>query len=161
VTRAIVALALALTAATPFARADVELPNTKVALRLDAGWHEVHAPGTVAAYRSDAGALLAVARADVTNRDAWRTKTRAAYVDQIERGVRAHVPGYRAVRKHLSEIGEVPVLDLEARRDGGATVVIRIVLFRSYALALAIEVPKAGDVAGARAIAASFAPPAS
>ena len=43
----------------------------------------------------------------------------------------------------------------------GLTLVIRILLFRTYALALAIEVPARGDLALARASAAAFMPGAS
>jgi hypothetical protein len=38
-------------------------------------------------------------------------------------------------------------------------VIVRVLLFRTYALALAIEVPKKGDIAVARTIAQKFAPP--
>ena len=55
----------------------------------------------------------------------------------------------------------MPALDLEARREGGATVVVRVLLFRTYAIALAIGVPKGGELKSARGIAAAFAPPKS
>lgn len=137
---------------------DVVLPQTKAKLAVTAGWHAVPATSVVAGYRSDRGAILAVTRAQVPNPDAWRSRTRAAYVDQVERGIADHVPGYRRLARKISEIHEVPALDLEARRDNGATVVFRVLLFRSYALSLAIEVPPGGDVADARAIAAGFGP---
>jgi hypothetical protein len=53
----------------------------------------------------------------------------------------------------------VPALDIEAKRDGGATVIVRVLMFHTYALSLAIEVPKGGDLAAARAIVQAFAPP--
>ena len=52
-----------------------------------------------------------------------------------------------------------PALDLEVKRDGGATIVVRVLLFWGHALALAIEVPPGADVRLARTVAASFAPP--
>jgi len=138
---------------------DVALPNTKAKLHVGAQWKPVTAAaGLVVAYRTDAGASLAVTRAQVPNPDAWRAKTRDAYVDQIERGIRGRVTGYRRLARKIAEVHEVPAVDLEARRDGGATLVFRVLLFRTYALSLAIEVPPGGDVGAARAIAASFAP---
>ena len=38
---------------------------------------------------------------------------------------------------------------------------MRILLFRTYALAVTIEVPRDGELADARAIATTFAPPKS
>ena len=137
---------------------DVPLPQTKAKLAVTAGWHVVPAAGVVAAYRSDHGAILAVTRAPVPNPDAWRSRTRAAYIDQVERGIAEHVPGYHRLARKISEVHEVPTLDVEARRDGGSTLVIRVLLFRSYALSLAIEVPSGGDVDDARRIAAGFGP---
>jgi hypothetical protein len=146
--------------AGPPARADdIALPNTKAVLHLDAGWRPIAAAGVVVAYANDAATILAITRANVPNPDAWRTKTKQAYAEQIERGVAARVPGYRRVAKKLGDAHGVPALDLEAHRDGGATLVIRILLFRTYALALAIEVPKSSDPATVRMIIASFGPP--
>lgn len=137
---------------------DVPLPQTKAKLSVTAGWHATPATGVVASYRSDRGAILAVTRAAVPNPDAWRSRTRAAYVDQVERGIAEHVPGFHRLAHKTSTVHDVPALDVEARRDGGATLVIRVLLFRSYALSLAIEVPPGGDVDDARQIATGFGP---
>lgn len=153
----VVAVAIAIAAGTSYAD-DIALPKTNVVLHLDAGWHSLGSEGVAVAYRDGAGNLLAVTRADVPNPDAWRAKTKQAYAEQIENGVKMHVPGYRRIAKKLGEANGVPVLDLEARRKDGATIVIRVLLFRTYALALAIET-KASDAAFARAIATRFAPP--
>ena len=51
------------------------------------------------------------------------------------------------------------MLDLEAKRDDGATLVFRILLFRTYALALAIEVPQRASPRAARAIVQTFTVP--
>ena len=168
---AVVSLAGLMALPSPLARADdVVLPNTKAKLAVSSGWH-VATPGAagagtspgslVVAYKSDRGALLAVTRAQVPNTAAWRAKTRDAYADDIERGITDQVPGYKRVSKKIAVVHDVPTLDLEARRRDGASVVIRVLMFRTYALALAIEVPSGGDVADARSIAAGFAPPAS
>jgi hypothetical protein len=137
---------------------DVALPNTKAKFHVGPEWKPVTATGLVAAYKTDAGATLAVTRAQVPNPDAWRSKARDAYVDLVERGIRERVPGYRRLSRKISEAHEVPAVDLEARRDGGATLVFRVLLFRTYALTLAIEVPSGGDVGTARAVATSFSP---
>lgn len=147
-----VALALALL---------IAFPNTRATLTVDAGWTASHAPTIVAAYTGPAGALLAVTRAQVPNADAWRSKTRDAYVADIERGAIAAVRGGVRLAHKTSEANGIPVLDLELRRDDGATLVVRYLLFRTYVLALAIELPKGADARAARAIAATFlAPPA-
>jgi hypothetical protein len=137
---------------------DVALPNTKAKFHVGPEWKPVTATGLVVAYKADAGATLAVTRAQVPNPDAWRSKTRDAYVDLVERGIRERVPGYRRLARKISEAHEVPAVDLEARRDGGATLVFRVLLFRTYALTLAIEVPPGGDVSAARAVTTSFSP---
>jgi len=160
VTRAI-AIAVALGAsASPAAAEVIALPNTKATVTLGPEWNPIAAPSLVAAYRTESGLVLAVTRARVPNIDAWRAKTRDAYVDEIERGVTARIPGYKRLARTLGDANGVPVLDLEARRKDGATIVIRVLLYRTYALALAIEVPRKGDLAAARAVTTSFANPA-
>jgi hypothetical protein len=152
-----VAIAAALLA-TPAAADRVNLPHTKATFELSAEWHPVVAPGVVAAYRTDAGAMLAITRAQMPNPDAWRTRTREAYIDQIERGIKERIAGYRRVSRRFGRVRDVPTLDLVATRHGGATVVFRILLFPSYALALAIEVPAGSDVGAPRAVATGFGP---
>ncbi len=157
--RALVALALMAGAARAETR--VELPDTAARLVLDDAWHQTATPGTqpIAAYRHDLGLVLAVTRADTPNPDAWIRAKRQAYAAAVEQGVRAAIPGYRRLAMHVVDAAGVPALDLEARRRGGATVVVRVLLFRTYALSLAIEVPSGGDVAVARQLAGTFAPP--
>jgi hypothetical protein len=131
-------------------------------LDVPAGWTPIDTAtgrGIVAAYRGERGAVLAVTRAPVTNTEAHRAATREAYADQIERGIAARVSGYRRVSRRLGEHNGTPVLDLEAQGKGGATLVIRVLLFWSYALSLAIEVPAGADAKVARDAAARFGPP--
>lgn len=155
------AAALALLA--PVAHADVvKLPGTRAVLDVPGGWTPVDGTagrGLVAGYRGERGIVLAVTRAPVPNPDAYRASARDAYADQIERGIAARVAGYRRVSRRLAEQHGTPALDLEARRADGATVVVRVLLFWTYALALAIEVPAGADAKVARDVAASFAPP--
>ena len=156
-TRALLVLACA--AAT--ARAEVvTLPNTKAALDVPASWQVVRANGVVYGARGPAGEVLAITRAQVPNPDAWRTKRRDAYIDAIERGVAAGIDGYRRRARKLATIHAIPTLDIEARRRDGATIVIRVLLSRTYALALAIVVPTRASATAARAIVTSFMAPA-
>jgi hypothetical protein len=143
---------IAIVVASSTAHADTifELPN---------GWTAVPAPGPLRIYKDANGAVLAITRADVPNPNAWRSKTKVAYADEVERGLGMRIAGYRRTSKKLGSANGIPALDVEATRDGGATVVVRVLLFRTYALALAIEVPPKGDLAVARAIAQKFAPP--
>jgi hypothetical protein len=159
--RALVAGALAL--AVSSAAADpIALPDTRATLTVDRGWTSLPvSPRLVVAYKGPGGAVLAVTRAQVSNPDAWRAKTREAYLEQVERGIAASIRGYRRIAKRTGDLHDVPFLDVEARRDDGATIVVRMLLFRTYALGLAIEVPKGTDAVGARAIAQSFGPPKS
>lgn len=150
-------VAIALLVSAPRARADViDLPDTSAELSLDTKvWRPVTKPGLVAGFTNDRGELLAVTRAQVPNIDAWRSKTRDAYVEQIEKGLA--LAGYKPSSKKLTTIEGVPVLDLEASHKRGP-IVIRVILFRTYALSLAIEGPRLSRSA-ARAIAKTFVPP--
>ena len=155
----VAACCLALLASAAHAETLVEFPKSKAQLHLGDGWSAVSAPSLAAAYKHDAGLVLAVTRADVPNPDAWVDKKRQAYADKVEAGIKAKLPGYKRLAKKLGDASGIPALDVEARRDGGAIVVVRVLLFRTYALSLAIEVPKGGDVALARSVAKAFAPP--
>jgi hypothetical protein len=150
--RAVVAALLALLVVT--------LPNTKATFSIEDTWKVAPVPTLVAAYRGPKGETLAVTRAQVPNADAWREKTRAKYVEDVERGALAAIKGAKRISHKVGEANGVPTLDLEVRRDDGATIVIRYLLFRTYALAIAIEVPRGGSASQARTIAGSLAPPA-
>jgi len=160
---ALAALALALAAAASPALAEpVKLPDVRAVIDVPRGWAAVDtaaARGLVAGYRGERGIVAAVTRAPVPNVDAYRSGAREAYADQIERGIAGRVKGYRRVARKLAEQRGTPALDLEARRADGATIVVRVLLFWTYALALAIEVPPGADAGAARAAAASFVPP--
>lgn len=139
----------------------VVLPNTKATFSVDDAWKVVAAPSIVAAYRGPKGEVLAVTRAQVPNADAWREKTRGKYIEDVERGAMAAIKGAKRISHEVGETNGVPTLDLVVKREDGAVIVIRYLLFRTYALAIAIEVPRGGSPSEARAIAASFAPPPS
>jgi hypothetical protein len=136
----------------------VAVPTTKTTIVVPDAWTTVQAAGVVMAYKGPAGQLLAITRAQVPNPDAWRSKTRDAYVDEIERGIASKIAGYKRTARTIGDARGVPALDLEARRKDGARLVIRVLLFRTYALALAIEVPRDVDLGLAREIARSFMP---
>jgi hypothetical protein len=141
---------------------EIVLPDTRAVLDVPSGWTPIDGAagrGLVAGYRGGRGIVLAVTRAQVPNNSAHYTESRDAYVDQIERGIAARVKGYRRVARRFGDQNGTPALDLEASRDGGATIVVRVLLFWTYALSLAIEVPPGADAQVARAIAARFAPP--
>jgi hypothetical protein len=159
VIRALVVVALLVGVA--HAETLVALPNSKATLTLGDGWkRQTHTfKGIVEIFKHDAGALLVVTRADVPNPDAWVADKKQAYVDKVEAGIKASVPGYKRLAKKVVDANGVPALDLETKRDGGSTIVIRVLLFRTYSVSAAIEVPKGGDVAAARAITKAFAPP--
>jgi hypothetical protein len=162
---ALLAAALAALAAlaAPVARADVvKLPKTAAVLDVPSGWTPIDGAtdrGLVAGYRGDRGIILAVTRAPVPNDRAYRKDVRDTYVDEIERGIAAGVQGYRRVARRFAEQNGTPALDLEAKRADGATIVVRVLMFWTYALSLAIEVPPGANAKVARDIAAKFAPP--
>lgn len=144
------------------ARADViKLPATRATLELDvATWTAVTPDvqhGLVLGY-TQPNATLVIARAPVPNPAAWRAKTRDAYVDQIERGLAASIIGYQRTARTIGEVGGVPMFDLEARGAGTTAFAIRVLMFRTYALTLVVEVPRAA-LAPARAITRSFGVP--
>lgn len=152
-------VAIARTAGTADAETRIEIPRSTVQVTLDDRWTAIHAPEVVAAFRHEGGLVLAITRADVPNPDAWIERKKQAYADQVERGIKDRIPGYKRLTRKLATANGVPALDLEARREGGATVVVRVLLFRTYALSLAIEVPKGANRAIARALVKTFAPP--
>jgi hypothetical protein len=139
---------------------DIVLPRTKVVLHLAAGWKTLPedqlVPGLVVGAISGDN-LLAITRARVPNADAWRKKTRDGYLEDIEKGIAKTVPGYKRISKKLGEVNTVPYLDVVATRAGGATVMIRVLAFRTYALSIAIEGSKLDDEA--KKMVTSFAPP--
>ncbi len=156
---------VALLAASAHADTVIELPKTKATLTLADAWKRTFTPpalppaGLVDSYRHDAGLVLAVTRADVSNSDAWNADKKAAYADQIERGIKSKIPGYKRITRKMGETNGVPSLDVEARRSDGAMICVRVLMFRSYALSVSIEVPKGSDIALARAVTKRFAPP--
>jgi len=154
-------LVLALLATT--AHADrIELPKTKATLDLPATWTKLPDDASlVVAYKSPTGAILAVTRGTVPNASAWIPGSKAAYAAEIAKGALAAVPGAKQLASKLGEANGIPAFDLELRRPDGTTTVTRILLYRSYALACAIEVPKGGSLDEARAITGKFAPPKS
>lgn len=135
----------------------IDLPDTLAQLSLDTrAWRATPRPGLVAGFTTERNERLAVTRAQIPNIDAWRAKTRDAYVAQIVAGLVAL--GYKPSTKKLTTIEGVPVLDLEATHARGP-LVMRVILFRTYALSLAIEVPTRSARGAARTIAKTFVPP--
>ncbi len=161
--RAVACLGLfALLAGPAQAETLVALPKTPATLTLPDGWHRVRHSykGIVEIFKHDGGALLVVTRADVPNAPAWIESKKQAYADEVESGIRAGVPGYKRTDRKLVDANGVPALDIEATRSGDATVVVRVLLFRTYAVSAAIEVPKGGNVTLARDAIKAFTPPA-
>jgi hypothetical protein len=152
---------VALLAGAAHADTVVELPKSKATLTLPDGWNRVKHTykGIVEIFKHDNGSTLVVTRADVPNPDAWVSEKKQAYADQVEKGIAKAVPGYKRVSKKLGDANGIPALDVEAKREGGAIVVARVLLYRTYSVTLGIEVPRGGDVAGARTIAKAFAQP--
>jgi hypothetical protein len=136
----------------------VDLPNTKATLDIPDGWTKVPAKGPVVAYKRG-GSILAVARAQVPNPEAWKAKTRDAYLAEIERGAIAAVGGQKRLARKAHEVNGVPTLDLEIAREGGSSIVMRVLVFRTYVISTSISVPKGTALDQARAITATFAPP--
>lgn len=154
-------VALVLLAHVAYAQ-DVELPKTLAHLTLPDEWTAVRAQGVVAAFKRADGAVLAVTRAEVPNPDAWlKDKAkREAYADQVAAGVKASLTGTKRFTMKLTEMNNVPALDCEGTKDG-APVVVRVLLFRTYALSLAIGLPNGADaksIKDAKDVLAKFGP---
>jgi hypothetical protein len=155
------ACVVALLAPAAHAETLVEVPKSKATLTLADGWNRVtHThKNIVEIFKHDTGALLVLTRADVPNPDAWVADKKQAYADQVEKGIKASVRGYKRLAKKLGDANGVPALDLEAKRDDGAIIVVRVLLFRTYAVSVAIEMPKGADLALARTAVKTFTPP--
>lgn len=135
-------------AAAATAEADettIPVPDEPAQLTVDAAWAS-GAPRPVAdgpsiALRHPGGAVLAVTVAIAPNTEAWRDRTRGAYVAEIVEGFRAQ-PGVKVVDHETGKVAGVPCLDLSLRRatDAGTRLVaVRLLLFRSRTIALAAE----------------------
>jgi hypothetical protein len=112
------------------------------------GWHEVEisAPdGPALAMRDDAGGVLAVSVAMAPNADAWRSAKRDAYEKAVIAGFAAE-PGVKVKRATPSVVSGVPCIDLALVRDG-APVAVRVLLFRTRTVAIAVEGLRAADAA--------------
>jgi hypothetical protein len=150
----------------------IDLPETPAQLALGAAWQaealpqlpassDVIGPARlVALYRETAAARpargraaaaaplgLIVLRFDAPNPRAWRDKTRAAYLDEIEAGLVAACPtdsacrGLKRLKRSVSESEAVPVMDLHLRDAGGTQRLYRFLFFRTYAILAAVELP--------------------
>lgn len=141
--------------ATPAFADEIDMPKSTAHLSVPDDWKAVRGTPLVAAYKRDDGALLAVTRADVPNADAWKSDAKKAYADSVFAGIKASLPTAKKLTKKLAEINNVPALDVEGVREG-KPIVIRVLMYRTYALSLAIE---GAPLDVARGIATKFGPP--
>lgn len=149
--RFVVALALL---SSPALADEVDIPKSTAHLSVPDDWKAVRGTPLVAAYKREDGALLAVTRADVPNADAWKSDAKKAYADSVFAGIKATLPTAKRLTKKLGQINNVPALDVEGTREG-KPIVIRVLMYRTYALSLAIE---GADLKVARDIATKFGP---
>jgi hypothetical protein len=151
--RLALAVALLVVASPAFAD-EVDVPRSTAHLTVPDDWKAVRGTPLVAAYKRDDGALLAVTRADVPNADAWKKDAKKAYAESVFAGIKASLPTAKKLTMKLGETNNVPALDVEGTREG-KPIVIRVLMYRTYALSLAIE---GAPLDVARAIAAKFGP---
>jgi hypothetical protein len=125
--------------------ATIPVPDQPAQLTVDAAWVSgVPRPvpdGPSIVLHHPGGALLAVTVAIAPNTDAWRLRTRPAYVAEIVEGFEA-MAGVTVVDHATTTVGGVPCLDLSLRRTGGdgpRLVAVRLLLFRTRTIALAAE----------------------
>jgi hypothetical protein len=148
----------------------IDLPETPAQLALEAGWAAEELPALtasadaigparlVAMYREEPAArpqrgdpalALVVLRFDAPNPRAWRDATRGAYVAEIEASLLAACApdagsscrGFKVQKRATFESELVPGLELSGKDAGGATRLVRILFFRTYAIVAAVEVP--------------------
>lgn len=157
----LVAVAAVIALAAPaHAETVIQVPKSSARLAVDDGWRRVtHTyPDNIDIYEHERGSRLVLTRADIPNPDAWVDRKRQAYVDQVEKGIARSVAGYKRLARKVGHAGNVPALDLEVKTSRGTTLVIRVLLYRTYSVSAGIEVPEHGDVAAARAILKAFGP---
>ena len=147
----VLSLAFVLASAPAPARAAprvINLPRTLATLTVDAPWVEQPAAtsptSTVLELAHPRGVRVVLTRTDAPNPQAWRAATREAYVDELERGFAA-APGYRRGKRTVTLRATIPTVDLRFERrlpDGTREqVVVRLLLYRTYTLALAAAGP--------------------
>jgi hypothetical protein len=144
----VTALAVLLVA-SPVLAEPVRVPEQPAEVELD-GW-EIVAPPEVPdppalVLRHPDGALAAVTVAMAPNPDAWVDKKRRAYLKAIVAGFEA-LPGVDVASSKASKVEKVPCLDLALVRDGKA-VAVRLLLFRTRTIAMAVEGGMAEAVVG-------------
>jgi hypothetical protein len=142
------ALAL-LVVASPVHAEPIRVPDQPAEVELD-GWSmaappEVPDPPALVLRHPD-GALAAVTVAMAPNPDAWVDKKRRAYLKAIVDGFEA-LPGVEVVSAKASKVEKVPCLDLSLVRDG-APVAVRLLLFRTRTIAIAVEGGMADAIVG-------------
>ncbi|HWM87132.1 MAG TPA: hypothetical protein VNO33_14870 [Kofleriaceae bacterium] len=120
------------------------------------GWRPLTAPeGTLVAYQSAGGrSHLAITRIDVGRRGA---RDAAALVAEVERGVERATPGFRRLRRKLSEGERTATFDLWYERDG-SQVLSRYLIFSRHTVVLSIGVDGRDDRRAAEAMLKSFTP---
>lgn len=132
------------------ARADTSIDKKhRYRISLGTGWRPKTVAGSSLApligyEHKPSRALLAISRINYPNLDAWRKKTREAYLDQVVEGVEASVKEFRRMARRSLMLGEVPALDLVFQHQtvsGREVVLMRFLFFRRYVLALAVTVP--------------------
>jgi hypothetical protein len=133
---------------------EVDIPKSTAHLSVPDDWKAVRGTPLVAAYKREDGALLAVTRADVPNADAWKPEAKKAYADSVFAGIKASLPTAKKLTMKLGEMNNVPALDVEGTREG-KPIVIRVLMFRTYALSVAIE---GAQLEVARGIMTKFGP---
>jgi hypothetical protein len=151
---------LAVTLVASIASAEpVAIPSSKALFDVPKTWTRQPDDPAVVGRWTRGTSVLAITRAQVPNLGAWIKASRETYVAEVERGALGAVAGTKKLARAFADINGVPTLDLELRRPDGTQLVIRYLLFRSYALAVTIEVAKGGSLDEARAIAKKLTAP--
>lgn len=144
----------------------VDLADTPADLVVARGWAldpaaRSQPPDVLATLRGPGGLHATVARLATPNPRAWRADKRDAYLAEVIEGFAAHASGRVVVSRPA---GPVPTLDLDFFRASPRELVrVRVLLFRTYTLAMVIAGPSSAARAQASAISAlrgGFALPA-
>jgi len=141
----VIALAVTAAPATADDRARQPIGDQPAVLQLGPGWREASAaalaepPALV--MRHQDGALLAVTVAMAPNSEVYRTRKRAAWIADVVDGFEA-AAGVKVTKKSIGSQGTVPSVDLWLERktaDGTETVAVRLLLFRTRTISVAVS----------------------
>lgn len=131
---------LVLVLLTSVARADT-ITVDAASFKAPSEWTEAKKPdakdGPALVMKTDDGGLLAVTVAPSTNTQAYRRRSKQAYLDDVVAGFATHA-GVKVTSSKIGKQGSVPSVDVWLKR-GKQEIAVRVLLFRNRTIGVAVS----------------------